>query len=105
MYNQLEKSELMSLNEIGTLIKVLRNDTGISQRFGLTDYDLLDRIFSTKTSKQKSYIYHLMDSGHRIKLVKLLCEMGLQTREETDETFKQTRADDRSNLQSSQIPF
>ena len=105
MYNNLEKEELMTLNEVGTLIRVLRNDTGISQRFYLEDYDLLDRIFSTKTSKQKSYIYHLMDSGHRIKLVKLLCEMGLKTREEVEDIYKDTRASDLSNLKSSVIPF
>jgi hypothetical protein len=105
MYNQLEKNEKLSLNEVGTLIKVLRNDTGISQRFYLADYDLLDRIFSKITTKQKNYIYALMDSGHRIKLVKLLCEIGLQTREMVDETLKQTRYEDSKSLENNQIPF
>jgi hypothetical protein len=40
-----------------------------------------------------------------VKLVKLLSEMGLKTREEVDEIYKDTRASDLSNLQSSVIPF
>ena len=85
MFDNLSKKEPMSLNELGTLIKVLQNDSMIAKRFYVDDYDFLSGLLENKTSRQKSFVYHLMDKiGKRIQLYKMLVKWGLKTKEECD---------------------